>query len=144
MLAHQRQEVILDAVRSRGGVRVADLVERLGVSEMTVRRDIGELSRRGLVARVHGGAAAVGRSSEEPGFAAKSTPGRSRWTSPSRSTSQSYRDAPPPARSARTEMTDASNRPMWTNSALGSTNALSCDGSSGFPARFVTIRQRGF
>jgi DeoR/GlpR family transcriptional regulator of sugar metabolism len=73
MLAHQRQEVILDAVRTHGGVRVADLVERLGVSEMTVRRDIGELSRRGLVARVHGGAAAVGRSSEEPGFAAKSS-----------------------------------------------------------------------
>jgi DeoR/GlpR family transcriptional regulator of sugar metabolism len=73
MLAHQRQEVILDTVRTHGGVRVADLVERLGVSEMTVRRDIGELSRRGLVARVHGGAAAVGRSSEEPGFAAKSS-----------------------------------------------------------------------
>lgn len=71
MLAHQRQEVILDAVRTHGGVRVADLVERLGVSEMTVRRDIGELSRRGLVARVHGGAASVARSSEEPGFAAK-------------------------------------------------------------------------
>ncbi|PRY13438.1 DeoR/GlpR family DNA-binding transcription regulator [Kineococcus rhizosphaerae] len=73
MLAHQRQELILDAVRAHGGVRVADLVERLGVSEMTVRRDIGELSRQGLVARVHGGAAALGRSSEEPGFAAKST-----------------------------------------------------------------------
>lgn len=72
MLAHQRQELILDAVRTHGGVRVADLVERLGVSEMTVRRDIGELSRRGLVARVHGGAAAIGRTSEEPGFAAKS------------------------------------------------------------------------
>ncbi len=65
--------MILEAVREHGGVRVADLVERLGVSEMTVRRDIGELSRRGLVTRVHGGAAAVGgRSSEEPGFAAKS------------------------------------------------------------------------
>ncbi|WP_432561902.1 DeoR/GlpR family DNA-binding transcription regulator [Kineococcus sp. SYSU DK003] len=73
MLAHQRQEVILEAVRTQGGVRVAELVEQLGVSEMTVRRDIGELSRQGLVARVHGGAAALGRSSEEPGFAAKST-----------------------------------------------------------------------
>jgi len=73
MLAHQRQELILDAVRSHGGVRVAELVERLGVSEMTIRRDIGELSRQGLVARVHGGAAALGRSSEEPGFVAKSS-----------------------------------------------------------------------
>ncbi|MGI4894713.1 MAG: DeoR/GlpR family DNA-binding transcription regulator [Janthinobacterium lividum] len=74
MLAHQRQALILDAVREHGGVRVADLVERLGVSEMTIRRDIGELSREGLVTRVHGGAVSLAaRSSEEPGFAAKST-----------------------------------------------------------------------
>ncbi len=72
VLAHQRQALILEAVRERGGVRVADLVERLGVSDMTVRRDIGELHRRGLVARVHGGAASLDeRSSAEPGFAAK-------------------------------------------------------------------------
>ncbi|WP_337060174.1 DeoR/GlpR family DNA-binding transcription regulator [Kineococcus sp. G2] len=72
MLARSRQEAILDAVRRRGSVRVADLVDQLGVSDMTVRRDIAELSRRGLVDRVHGGAAAPG-SSTEPGFAAKST-----------------------------------------------------------------------
>src|SRR3954468_3935200 len=74
MLARQRQEVILDQVRSSGGARVSDLVDSLGVSDMTVRRDIEVLARRGLVARVHGGATAVaGRSAEEPGFAAKSS-----------------------------------------------------------------------
>ncbi|GAA4981175.1 DeoR/GlpR family DNA-binding transcription regulator [Kineococcus glutinatus] len=74
MLARQRQSLILDAVRRDGAVRVSDLVERLGVSDMTIRRDIGQLSRRGLVARVHGGATAPeGRSSEEPGFLAKSS-----------------------------------------------------------------------
>ena len=72
MLATQRQEVILDAVRSTGGVRVSELVDRLGVSDMTVRRDIEVLARRGLVTRVHGGATAAGSSVEEPGFAAKS------------------------------------------------------------------------
>lgn len=73
MLARQRQERILDEVRSHGGVRISDLVDLLDVSDMTVRRDIEQLSARGLVERVHGGAAAVGgRSSEEPGFAAKS------------------------------------------------------------------------
>ncbi|PPK97661.1 DeoR/GlpR family transcriptional regulator of sugar metabolism [Kineococcus xinjiangensis] len=72
-LARQRQALILEAVRRDGAVRVSDLVEQLGVSDMTIRRDIGELSRRGLVARVHGGAAAPeGRSSEEPGYVAKS------------------------------------------------------------------------
>jgi DeoR/GlpR family transcriptional regulator of sugar metabolism len=73
MLARQRQESILEQVRRHGGVRVADLVDLLAVSDMTVRRDIESLARRGLVERVHGGATAVGgRSGEEPGFRAKS------------------------------------------------------------------------
>ncbi len=72
MLARQRQELILDAVRTTGGARVSELVDTLGVSDMTVRRDIEVLSGRGLVTRVHGGATAAGSSVEEPGFAAKS------------------------------------------------------------------------
>jgi DeoR/GlpR family transcriptional regulator of sugar metabolism len=72
MLARQRQELILDAVRSTGGARVSELVDRLHVSDMTVRRDIDVLAGRGLVTRVHGGATAAGSSVEEPGFAAKS------------------------------------------------------------------------
>jgi len=72
VLARQRQERILEEVRSHGGARVSDLVDLLAVSDMTVRRDIAALARRGLVARVHGGATAVsGRSTEEPGFEAK-------------------------------------------------------------------------
>jgi DeoR/GlpR family transcriptional regulator of sugar metabolism len=72
VLARQRQERILEEVRVRGGARVSDLVDLLAVSDMTVRRDIAALARRGLVARVHGGATAVyGRSTDEPGFAAK-------------------------------------------------------------------------
>jgi DeoR/GlpR family transcriptional regulator of sugar metabolism len=72
VLARQRQERILEEVRIRGGARVSDLVDLLDVSDMTVRRDIAALARRGLVARVHGGATAVsGRSTEEPGFEAK-------------------------------------------------------------------------
>jgi len=69
MLARQRQERILEEVRLTGGARVSDLVDLLGVSDMTIRRDISILARKGLVARVHGGATAVsGRSAEEPGF----------------------------------------------------------------------------
>lgn len=73
MLASQRRTTILDVVEETGAAKVADLVERLGVSDMTIRRDIERLAQHGLVERVHGGALAVGRrSSEEPGFTAKS------------------------------------------------------------------------
>lgn len=71
-LAGQRRAQILALVEAHGGVRVSDLVEQLGVSDMTIRRDISQLAAEGLVARVHGGAVSVpGRRSEEPGFAAK-------------------------------------------------------------------------
>ncbi|WP_189061908.1 DeoR/GlpR family DNA-binding transcription regulator [Longimycelium tulufanense] len=73
MLAPQRQAIILDEVRRTGAVRVANLVTRLGVSDMTIRRDLDALARRGLVDKVYGGATTVGgRSTEEPGFEAKS------------------------------------------------------------------------
>ncbi|HET7476272.1 MAG TPA: DeoR/GlpR family DNA-binding transcription regulator [Dermatophilaceae bacterium] len=73
MLARQRQERILREVDRHGGCRVSELVEILGVSDMTVRRDIEVLAEKGLVLKVHGGAtAAGGRSAEEPGFHVKS------------------------------------------------------------------------
>ncbi|MFF0310620.1 DeoR/GlpR family DNA-binding transcription regulator [Streptosporangium sp. NPDC004379] len=73
MLAQQRRQAILDRVRTSGGARVADLVRELGVSDMTIRRDLEVLAERGLVAKVHGGATVAGPgSTEEPGFAAKS------------------------------------------------------------------------
>lgn len=71
LLARQRQELILERVRQTGGARVAEVVEILGVSEMTVRRDITELVNQGLVDRVHGGAVAVSSSAEEPFFQVK-------------------------------------------------------------------------
>lgn len=74
MLARQRQEVILDRVREEGAVRVADLVRELGVSDMTVRRDLEILDERGLIEKVHGGATSVARTALfEPGFVLKST-----------------------------------------------------------------------
>lgn len=71
MLAQQRRQVILERVRSRGGARVADLVRELGVSDMTIRRDLEVLAERGLLHKVHGGATAA-----EPGSAPPSPPVR--------------------------------------------------------------------
>ena len=73
MLPRQRQTYILGRVREDGGVRVGDLARELGVSDMTVRRDLELLEKQGLLEKVHGGATAVAGSAVfEPGFAAKS------------------------------------------------------------------------
>ena len=73
MLASQRRSRILEELRRSGAVRVSALVERLGVSDMTVRRDLEVLAQQGQLQKVHGGAVLPGgRSTEEPGFAAKS------------------------------------------------------------------------
>jgi DeoR/GlpR family transcriptional regulator of sugar metabolism len=73
VLARQRQAYILDRVREEGGVRVAELVRDLGVSDMTIRRDMERLHESGLIEKVHGGAAALpGSALFEPGFTAKS------------------------------------------------------------------------
>ncbi|MEM9562091.1 MAG: DeoR/GlpR family DNA-binding transcription regulator [Actinomycetota bacterium] len=72
MFAHQRHDIIVDAVRRQGSVRVRELAELLDVSEMTIRRDLDLLAGRRLVDKVHGGATRVGnQSSNEPGFEAK-------------------------------------------------------------------------
>ncbi|MFJ9694781.1 DeoR/GlpR family DNA-binding transcription regulator [Kitasatospora sp. NPDC101183] len=71
-LADRRRAVILQRVRQEGGVRVAELVQELGVSDMTVRRDLEVLAGRGLVHKVHGGAVrAEATTGRDPGFAAK-------------------------------------------------------------------------
>ncbi|MFF2746355.1 DeoR/GlpR family DNA-binding transcription regulator [Kitasatospora sp. NPDC058048] len=71
-LAGQRRVLILEQIRERGGVRVTELVRDLGVSDMTVRRDLDALARRGLVHKVHGGAVRVeAPATGEPGFETK-------------------------------------------------------------------------
>jgi DeoR/GlpR family transcriptional regulator of sugar metabolism len=73
MLAQRRQALIQAELERTGSVRVSDLVRLLGVSDMTVRRDLDSLQRDGLLYKVHGGATLrEERSADEPGFAAKS------------------------------------------------------------------------
>ena len=72
MLARHRQSLILQAVRTEGSARVSDLTHQLGVSDMTVRRDLEALARDGLIEKVHGGAVLPGApGNHEPGFEAK-------------------------------------------------------------------------
>ncbi len=74
MLADTRRSEILAAVARERVVRVADLAEKLGVSLVTVRRDIEALDDAGLVQKIHGGVKVPGGAgSHEPGFELKST-----------------------------------------------------------------------
>lgn len=64
-----RHQFILDQIEQRGSVNVMELAGALSVSDMTVRRDLTELEKLGLVRRFHGGAvSARGRSYEPPLF----------------------------------------------------------------------------
>ena len=55
-LAVTRRAQLLDALQQQGTVRVSELTELLGVTAVTVRRDIAQLADDGLLQRVHGGA----------------------------------------------------------------------------------------
>ncbi|MEK8173450.1 DeoR family transcriptional regulator [Streptomyces sp. M19] len=49
-----RQDAILSVVRREGSVQVSALAAELGVSQMTIRRDLSALVLCGAVERVHG------------------------------------------------------------------------------------------
>jgi DeoR family transcriptional regulator, fructose operon transcriptional repressor len=51
---------LTERLDTNGSVTIAEAAAVLGVSEMTIRRDITELEERGAVRRVRGGALAVG------------------------------------------------------------------------------------
>lgn len=55
MLKKERQLFILDKVKNEGKAITNDLVDELGVAEDTIRKDFQELSKKGLVKRIHGG-----------------------------------------------------------------------------------------
>lgn len=55
-VVEDRQQRILNLVRNRGEVRNEELAEELGVSLMTVRRDLDLLEEQKLLRRTHGGA----------------------------------------------------------------------------------------
>ena len=54
----ERFERIISELRAHPTVRISELAQTFGVSAETVRRDIDELSRRGIVDRTYGGASA--------------------------------------------------------------------------------------
>ena len=56
MLTQQRKQHILDILKKEGRVVAKTLAQALDLSEDTIRRDLRELAKEGLLQRVHGGA----------------------------------------------------------------------------------------
>lgn len=73
MLPTQRRQAILAEVRQRSAVAADDLAREFDVSVETIRRDLRDLQRKGLLDRVYGGATQPAGRSSEGTFAARST-----------------------------------------------------------------------
>ncbi|MDQ1060843.1 DeoR/GlpR family transcriptional regulator of sugar metabolism [Arthrobacter globiformis] len=67
----RRHQGILQILQETGTVTVAELGTRLGVTEMTIRRDLELLEADGVLKRFHGGARLAFGSSYEPPFPAR-------------------------------------------------------------------------
>jgi DeoR/GlpR family transcriptional regulator of sugar metabolism len=64
----ERMEHVLRLLETRDYVQVAELSQAFAVSEVTVRSDLTELARQGLVARIRGGVRALEHGGSEVGF----------------------------------------------------------------------------
>ena len=67
----RRRDQILAYLSARDRTSVGDLSQVLGVSEVTVRKDLDQLEAQGVLTRVHGGAVVSGRGRLERYFAAR-------------------------------------------------------------------------
>lgn len=66
MLTDDRQNQILRELALRGSINAAEFARRMGISGMTVRRDLALLDAQGLLQRVHGGAVALAGPARSP------------------------------------------------------------------------------
>ena len=73
MLPTQRRQAILAEVSERSAVAADELAREFDVSVETIRRDLRNLQRQGLLDRVYGGATRPAGRSSEGSFAARST-----------------------------------------------------------------------
>jgi DeoR/GlpR family transcriptional regulator of sugar metabolism len=64
----ERFEHVVRLLETRDYVQVAELSQAFAVSEVTVRSDLTELARQGLVARIRGGVRALQHGNSEVGF----------------------------------------------------------------------------
>ncbi|MFD7658539.1 substrate-binding domain-containing protein [Actinosynnema sp. NPDC059797] len=66
MLPAARRQWLLEHLAGRGVLRITHIARIMGVTAVTVRRDVNDLAAEGLVERVHGGVRLVGGAPAEP------------------------------------------------------------------------------
>lgn len=71
MHPQERHHTIVDYLTKKGFTTVAELCDMFSVSEMTIRRDLDELQKQGLLKRTYGGATAAEGSFFEVSLRAK-------------------------------------------------------------------------
>lgn len=69
LIPAQRRQQIIEFLKAHQIAQIAELSERLGASEATIRRDLEWLEGQGLAERTHGGALLTQRMPLEPAYA---------------------------------------------------------------------------
>ena len=69
----ERRRQILELLRERGSIAVAEVEEGFGVSPMTARRDLAQLAEEGRARRTHGGAVLAELAGHENSFESRLT-----------------------------------------------------------------------
>lgn len=65
MLSEDRRRLLMEKVKAKGSLSVAEAEKTLDVSRMTVHRDLDLLASQGLVRKVHGGVVAVSAAADD-------------------------------------------------------------------------------
>ncbi|MCG7384952.1 DeoR/GlpR family DNA-binding transcription regulator [Paenibacillus sp. ACRRY] len=73
MLTEERYAAIIERLHQQGIVKLQELVDVLGASESTIRRDLIDLESRQMLKRIHGGAALMNEKTLEPGMEEKTS-----------------------------------------------------------------------
>ena len=72
MSYQSRKQIILKIVEEKGEAEVKELAQLIDTSEITIRRDLGQMAADGLIYRTHGGAMKLSLVNPPVSFAQKS------------------------------------------------------------------------
>jgi DeoR family fructose operon transcriptional repressor len=78
MLAHERQQAVMEALKRRPTLTIHELLSLIKASPATVRRDLAFLEKKGALVRTHGGVVHSDHISGEPSYdqRLRESPGR--------------------------------------------------------------------